>query len=99
MNFNHVEGQNKNKKVVLYAISTCVWCRRVKELLKTLEVDYYYVDVDLASQDEKRQILKEVKKWNPALSFPTLVIDEKIAVIGYQPEEIRSHLSHEGNKN
>lgn len=97
MNFKHVEGKNKNKKVTLYALSTCVWCRRVKELLNSLKVDYYYVDVDLASQDEKRQILKEIKKWNPSLSFPTLIIDEKIAIIGYQPEEIRSHFSHEKN--
>ncbi|MCX7974971.1 MAG: glutaredoxin family protein [Candidatus Aminicenantes bacterium] len=95
MNFVHVEGQNKGKKVILYAISTCVWCQRVKELLKNLKIDYTYVDVDLASGDDKKQLIKEVKRWNPALSFPTLIIDDKIVVIGYNPEEIRSRLFDE----
>ncbi len=70
MEIKHIEGKNKNKKVMLYAISTCVWCKRVKELLKTFEVDYYYVDVDLASPEEKKQILREVKKMESFPFFP-----------------------------
>ena len=46
---NHVEGTDKGR-VVLYALSTCQWCRKVKDLLKELGIDFYYIDVDLAGE-------------------------------------------------
>jgi len=32
---------------MLYALSTCVWCKKTKELLASLGVDHSYVFVDL----------------------------------------------------
>ncbi len=93
MNFklNHVEGKNKGK-LVLYALSTCQWCRKVKDLLGELKVDYYYVDVDMAGYNEIEEIKEEIKKYNPAFSFPTLVIDDKNSIIGFNEKEIRERL-------
>ena len=38
---------------MLYALSTCVWCRRTKQLLDQLGVEYDYVDVDLLEGGDK----------------------------------------------
>jgi len=94
MDVKHVEGENKGK-IMLYAISTCVWCKKTKKLLNSLNLDYYYVDVDLLDGKDREKAEKEVEKWNPLVSFPTLVIKDKESVKGYDEEEIRSKLSDE----
>jgi len=93
----HQKGNKKDKKVVLYALSTCVWCRKTKELLNKLKIDYYYCDVDLVKNEEKEKIIAQLKKINPSLSFPTLLIDEEV-IVGYDEEKIKKKLSNE-NKN
>jgi glutaredoxin-like protein NrdH len=90
----HVEGKDRGK-IMLYAISTCVWCKKVKRLLKNLNVDYYYVDVDLLDGEEKEKVKEEVEKWNSLSSFPTLVINDKECVVGYDEEEIKRKIPNE----
>ena len=79
-------------KVVLYALSTCAWCRRAKSFLDENEVEYELVHVDLLEGEEKEQVLTEVKKWNPRRSFPTVVIDDAKSVAGFKPEQLKEAL-------
>ena len=44
---NKVDGKNVGD-IFMYALSTCVWCRRTKALLNELGIAYQYVDVDTA---------------------------------------------------
>ncbi len=85
---NHIEGTDKGR-VVLYALSTCQWCQKVKELLKELNIDYYYIDVDLADEKDQEEIMEEIRKYNPACSFPTLIVDDNYSIIGFDEEKIR----------
>mgnify|MGYP001095038066 CR=1 FL=1 len=87
----HISGKNKGK-IMLYALSTCIWCRKTKNLLNELGVEYSYIDVDLLEGEEKEKIKKEIEKWNPACSFPTLVINVEKCIIGYKEKEIRDLL-------
>ena len=91
MDVKHVEGTKKGK-IMLYAISTCVWCKKTKKLLDDLNVDYHYVDVDLLGEEDKEKAEKEVTKWNPLCSFPTLVFNDEECVVGFDEEEIRSKI-------
>jgi glutaredoxin len=86
----HLEGKNKGK-IMLYALSTCGWCRKTKELLNELGVEYDYIYVDLLEDEDKDTAMDEVKKWNPRLSFPTLLIDDK-CIVGFKEDEIREAL-------
>jgi glutaredoxin len=86
----HVEGEKKGK-IMLYALSTCGWCRKTKELLNELGVEYEYIYVDLLEDEDADTAMDEVKKWNPRLSFPTLVIDDK-CIVGFKEDEIREAL-------
>lgn len=88
MTYQRVEGRERGK-IVLYGLSTCMWCRLTKELLQGLGVAYCYVDVDLLDAPEKEQARREVRRWNPAGSYPTIVIDDHDAVAGYDEAEIR----------
>lgn len=91
MDIKHVEGE-KAGKLMLYAISTCPWCRKTKALLNELGVEYSYIDVDLVPEEEEDKITREVERWNDRLSFPTLVIDDEEVIVGFQEERIRQVL-------
>jgi glutaredoxin len=90
MTVEHVEGKN-NGKVMLYALSTCVWCKMTRKLLTDMGIDFYYTYVDLLQGAEREKTLDEVRRWNPSTSFPTVIINE-IAIVGYQEEKIKEAL-------
>lgn len=91
MRFEHVDGVNKGK-IVLYALSTCVWCKRTKQFLNNLGVEYDFVFVDLLQGDEKDEAISELGRWNPRSSFPTLVINNDRCIVGFKEDEIREAL-------
>lgn len=45
---------------MLYALSTCVWCKKTKKLLTELGVDFSYVYVDLLKGEEQARVIAEV---------------------------------------
>ena len=91
MTVEHVPGK-KAGQVMLYALSTCGWCKKTRSLLENLGVEYDYTYVDLLPPDEKEKTMKIVEKWNPPCSFPTMVIDNKKCIIGFQEDRIREEL-------
>ncbi len=91
MTMVYIEGKDKGN-IVLYALSTCVWCKETKKLLTELGVDFHYIYVDLLEEDEIEKVLDEVKHHNPVCSFPTLVIDDKTCIVGYNEGMIREAL-------
>jgi len=91
MNFEHVAGKTKGK-VTLYALSTCIWCKKTKELLSSLGIAFDYVYVDLLKGDDRSNAIEKIKKYNPSTSFPTLVIGEK-AIVGFREKEIKEALA------
>jgi glutaredoxin-like protein NrdH len=91
MEVEHVAGKNVGH-AMLYALSTCPWCQKTKRLLNELGVEYYYIDVDYLDGAEKDKVLEDVRKWNPACSFPTLVLDDKKCIVGFKEDDIRKAL-------
>ena len=87
----HVDGENKGK-IMLYALSTCIWCKKTKQLFDKLGVEYSYIYVDLLEGEEKDDIVDEIRKWNPRCSFPTLVINDKKVITGFKEDEILKEL-------
>ena len=87
MIMQHIEGQNKGK-LVLFALSTCGWCKKTKALIEDLNADYEYVYVDLLKGKERDEVVEIVKKWNPQVSFPTLVINDEKIIVGFKEDEI-----------
>ncbi|MFC1541229.1 glutaredoxin family protein [Candidatus Latescibacterota bacterium] len=88
MDIKHVDGINKGT-IFLYALSTCIWCKRTKSLLNDLGLEYSFIDVDLLEGEERASVKRDLKKWNENGSFPTIVIDEERVLINYQEDEIR----------
>ena len=91
MDIKHVDGKAKGK-IFLYALSTCGWCRKTKMFLNDEGLAYDYVDVDLENGAEKSKVLDQVRKWNPNVSFPTMVINDQECVVGYQTDRVKELL-------
>lgn len=94
MELKHIEGKDQGK-ILMYALSTCIWCKKTKRLLNGLGVAYDYIDVDLLDELEKETAKKEMERWNPKGSFPTLIFDDDTCVVGFDEVKIREALVHE----
>ena len=92
MNIVHVAGEDRGE-ILLYTLSTCVWCRKMKRWLDEKGFAYSYVDVDLEIGDEKDTAMEELEHWNPLCSFPTVVVDQKECFAGFKPEKLTELIS------
>jgi glutaredoxin len=86
--YKHVEGKEKGK-IIIYALSTCGWCKKTKRILDSLGIAYDYVDADLVDAKTSEEIDKEVRKWNPKETYPTIVINNEKAIVSYDEDKIR----------
>jgi glutaredoxin len=91
MNLEHVDGQNKGD-VLLFALSTCGWCKKTRVLLEELGVAYNYVYVDLTEGEERNEVIENLKKWNTSLSFPTLILNNEKSIVGFDKDTIVEEL-------
>ncbi|MEW6066899.1 MAG: glutaredoxin family protein [Nitrospirota bacterium] len=66
----------QKKRVRLYGLSTCPACKKVKNFLDEQNIKYELIEVDLLDSGEQWLTTKELKKYNPAATFPTLIIEE-----------------------
>jgi glutaredoxin len=87
-----VNGKNKTHNVLMYAISTCAWCKMTKEFLKENDVDYEYVDVDLASDEDHEKIRNEIARLGGSPSYPTIIVDGKTVITGFRKDKIKEAL-------
>jgi glutaredoxin-like protein NrdH len=77
--------------VKMYTLSTCGHCKNARRFMEDQGVDYVCTDVDLLEGDERKLTIDEIRKYNPACSFPTILIGEKV-IIGFDEKAIREAL-------
>ena len=87
----HVPG-SKGVDIKIYALSTCPWCKKTKNLLDDMGVEYYFEDVDLLTGKERDTVMETVARWNPSRSFPIVVINNSQCIIGFKEQAIRDAL-------
>ncbi len=71
------------KKVSMYTLSTCPWCRKTKKFFADQEIPFTYIDYDLADEATQRRISDELDAAG-ATGFPYVKIDDEV-IVGYQP--------------
>jgi glutaredoxin-like protein NrdH len=82
---------SQQEKVKLYTLSTCSHCKATKRFLSECKVEYEFTDVDLLQGDERAAILEDVRRFNPACTFPTIIIGNKV-IVGFKEDEIKEAL-------
>ena len=87
-----VQGKANKHKVFLYAISTCAWCKQTKKFLKDNGIEYEYVDVDLCDEEGQEKVSKGILSKGGRLSYPAIIIDNKILINGFHVDKIKEAL-------
>jgi glutaredoxin-like protein NrdH len=88
----HVDGKHNSHKVLLYALSTCIWCRKTRQLLEDEGVTFDFVYVDLVDADERQSAREHIRRFSDRTSFPATIVDDEDCIIGYKPEVIKERL-------
>jgi glutaredoxin-like protein NrdH len=92
MKSTKVPGKNNKHRVFMYAISTCAWCKRAKKFLQDNKIEYEYVDVDLCNREDREKIRRDILRRGGRLSYPTIIVDDKIMITDFQESKIREAL-------
>ena len=74
------------KKVKMYTLSTCLWCKRTKKFFEDKGIPFECVDYDKVDEAEQEKIMAEMKKNGGGGSFPYVCIGSGV-VQGYEPDE------------
>ncbi|MGA3014954.1 MAG: glutaredoxin family protein [Bacteroidales bacterium] len=72
------------KKITVYTLSTCPWCRKTKIFFDEHKIPFTYTDYDLAYEPTQRRISQELDAAG-ANGFPYVRINDEV-IVGYQPE-------------
>jgi glutaredoxin len=92
MQLSKVSGKNSKHKVLVYALSTCVWCKMTKQFLKDNNIEYEYIDVDLCDEEDKVKIRQHIQSKGGNLSYPTIIIDDDMLITGFRKDKLKEAL-------
>ena len=73
----HIPGKISKHNVMIYTISTCIWCKRLKNKLNGGNIEYKYIDIDLISFMEKEALKTRLRQHRPRLAFPMMFVDDE----------------------
>ncbi len=90
----HVSGEHKGD-IMVYALSTCGWCRKTKNYLGELGVAYDYIDVDLLDPADENIVMSEISKFSKQGSFPTIIVNNQDCIVGYNPDRLKELITND----
>jgi len=80
------------KKVKIYALSTCLWCKRTKNFFEEKNIPFDCVYYDKVDEAEQERIMAEMREKGGGGSFPLVCIGSEI-VQGYAPDDFERLLN------
>ena len=87
-----VSGKNNKHRVLLYALSTCAWCKKTKKFLNENDVEYEYVDVDLVNDEDHEKIRQDIINRGSEPTYPTIIVDNKKVITGFRIDLLKEAL-------
>ncbi len=78
-------------KIKLFALTTCVWCKKTIDLLEKNKIQFELIYIDKLKGKEREKALNAIRRYNPRISFPTLVVEDEI-IVGFDEERIKKVL-------
>jgi glutaredoxin len=92
MDIVKIPGKNNKHKILMYALSTCAWCKKTKQFLKDNNVEFEYVDVDLCDRADRKKVHDDIESRGGDLSYPALIVDNKTLINGFREDKIKKAL-------
>jgi glutaredoxin len=63
-----------------------------KQFLNENNVEYEFVDVDLANEEDKQKIHVTIQSKGGMLSYPTTIVDDKVVITGFRKDKHKEDL-------
>lgn len=79
------------KKVTIYALSTCLWCKKSKKYFEEKNIPFVAVDYDKQDESKQAEMRKEMKEAGCSATFPFIKIGAACTQ-GYDPLEFEKLL-------
>lgn len=75
------------KKVTVYSTSTCPWCDRAKDYLRSKNIDFKELDV---ANDP--QAMGEMIRLSNQMGVPVITVDEEV-IVGFNRQRLEALLN------
>ncbi|MGI6035483.1 MAG: glutaredoxin family protein [Limnochordia bacterium] len=76
-----------SKKVMVYSTSTCPWCDRAKDYLRSKNIDFKELDV---ANDP--QAMGEMIRLSNQMGVPVITVDEEV-IVGFNRQRLEALLN------
>ena len=76
------------EKPVVYALSTCPYCKRTRRFLDEHKIEYDCIEVDLLDDKAQDEAMKKVEKLTGKRAFPVVIVGKEIWV-GHDESKLR----------
>ena len=84
LDFIEKEGVHREKDIVIFALSTCGYCKRALAFLDRRAIAYRYIYVDRIPFETKSEIKEELqRRFKENVAFPFAVIDGTSHLVGF----------------
>lgn len=84
-----------NPEIKVYSLSNCDHCSALKEYLEALAIPHDYVYVDRLFPSDRNAAMDDLRRLNPFLTFPTIVIGD-VVLVGFDREKVEAALKQYG---
>jgi glutaredoxin len=92
INFVKEEGTINRGDIVVFALSTCAFCKKALKFLKENSITFSYVYVDEYEPERKSEIKLNLKeKYNKDIGFPFLILNGTKIIVGFTEDEYRKN--------
>jgi len=94
-----VEGEKgAEEDIIVFSLSTCMWCKKCKRFLDDRNLRYRYIDVDKIEPKDKSKLIDYLKStYDTRISYPFLVCKSG-HVAGYNPNQYEELFNSGGDK-
>jgi glutaredoxin-like protein NrdH len=82
-------------EVLVYALSTCPWCRKTKQWFEDSRVPFAFVDVDTLPGEEQDAAAEKAYQLSGGRRFPVTVVNGEV-IVGFSPDKFLEHLNGGG---
>jgi glutaredoxin len=86
-----LEKETSVDKVVIYALSTCPWCKKARKFFLEKDIIVEYLEYDKVDEETRKSIEEDCSHFMEELVFPVVKAGENV-VVGYDPKKYSSLL-------
>ncbi|MDP2217369.1 MAG: glutaredoxin family protein [Methanolobus sp.] len=85
------ESETHTKKVTIYALTTCPWCKKARKFFMEKNAQVEYIEYDKADEETRKSIKEECSSYMEELAFPVIKSGGNV-VVGYDTKKYASLL-------